>query len=73
MENISPLVLPHFHGKDIKDLDEFLFDFDILCHIYEYTSSEQKLKIFPTTLKDNALRWFIILGGETATTWEQMK
>ena len=55
MKNISPLVLPHFHGKSTEDSDEFLFEFDILCRIYDYTSSEQKLKLFPATLKDNAL------------------
>ena len=73
MKNISPLVLPHFHGKAIEDPDEFLFEFDILCRIYDYTSSEQKLKLFPATLKDNTMRWFMSLGDENVTTWEQMK
>ena len=73
MKNISPLVLRRFHGKATEDLYEFLFEFDILCHSYDYTSSEKKLKIFPATLKDNALHWFMILGGETVTTWDQMK
>ena len=73
MKNISPLVLPHFHGNSTEDPDEFLFEFDILCRIYDYISSEKKLKLFPTTLKDNALHWFMILGGETVTAWDQMK
>ena len=73
MKNISPLVFPRFYGKEAEDLDEFLFEFDILCHSYDYTSSEKNLKLFPVTLKDNALRWFMILGGGTVTTWEQMK
>ena len=73
MKNISPSILPHFHGKDIEDPDEFLFEFDILCRNYDYTSSEQKLKIFLSTLKDNTLCWFMSLGGETVTTWDQMK
>ena len=55
MKNISPSVLPRFNGKATKDLDEVLFEFDILCRNYDYTSSEQKLKLFPATLKDNAL------------------
>ena len=73
MKNISPSILPRFHGKDTEDPDEFLFEFDILCRSYDYTSSEQNLKLFPTTLKDNALHWFMSLGGETVTTWDQMK
>ena len=73
MKNISPSILPRFHGKATEDLDEFLFEFDILYHNYDYTSSEKKLKLFPSTLKDNALHWFMSLGGETVTTWDQMK
>ena len=73
MENISPSVLPHFYGKVAEDLDEFLFEFDILYHSYDYTTNEQKMKLFPATLKDNALHWFMSLGGGTVTTWDQMK
>ena len=73
MKNISPSFLPHFHGKATEDLDEFLFEFDILFHSYDYTSSEQKLKLFPATLKDNALHWFMNLGGEIVTMWDEMK
>ena len=73
MKNISPSVLPRFHGNSIEDLDDFFFDVDILCRSYDYTSSEQKLKLFPATLKDNVLRWFMSLGGETVTMWDQMK
>ena len=73
IKNISPSILPRFYGKATEDPDEFLFEFDILCHSYDYTSNKQKLKLFPATLKDNALRWFMSLGGETVTTWDQMK
>ena len=73
MKNISPLVLPRFYGKAAEDLDEFLFKFDILCRSYDYTTNAQKLKIFPATLKDNALRWFMSLGGGTFTNWDRMK
>ena len=54
-------------------MNEFLFEFDILYRSYDYTYSEQKLKIFPATLKDNALRWFMSLGGGTINTQDQMK
>ena len=73
MKNISPSVFPRFHGKASKDPNEFLFDFDILCCSYDYTTDAQKLKLFPTTLKDNALHWFMILGGRTVTNWDRMK
>ena len=73
MNNISPLVLPRFHGKPTEDPDEFLFELDVLYRSYDYTSSEKKMKIFPATLKYNSLYWFMILGGENVTNWEQMK
>ena len=73
MKNISPSLLPCFHKKAVEDLDEFLFKFDILCRSYDYTSNEKKLNIFPATLKDNTLHWFMSLDGETVTTWDQMK
>ena len=73
MKNISPSVLPHFHENSIEDPNEFLFKFEILCRSYDYISSEQKLKLFPATLKDNSLRWFMSLGGDIVTTWDQMK
>ena len=37
MKNISPSVLPCFHGKSIEDLEKFLFEFDILYRSYDYT------------------------------------
>ena len=55
MKNISPSVLPRFYGKEEKDPDEFIFEFDILCRSYDYTTNAQKTKLFPATLKDNAL------------------
>ena len=55
MKNISPSVLPHFHEKATEYPDESLFEFYILCWSYDYTSSEQNIKLFPATLKDNAL------------------
>ena len=66
-------MLHPFYGKVAEDLDEFVFEFDILYRNYDYTTNAQKLKISPTTLKDNALRWFMSLGGETVTNWHRMK
>ena len=47
MKSISPSVFPHFYGKATEDVDEFVFEFDILCHSYDYTTNAQKLKNFP--------------------------
>jgi hypothetical protein len=73
MKNIPLSALPNFHGLSSEDPDEFLFEFDILCRSYDYISNAQKLKLFPATLKGNALRWFMSLGGHVITTWDQMK
>ena len=55
MKNISPFAIPHFHGLTSKDPDTFLFEFSIICQTYDYTNDEQKLKLFPSTLKDATL------------------
>ena len=73
MKNISPLVLPRFHGKAAEDPHEFLFEFDILCCSYDYITDAQKLKLFQATLKDNASRCFMSLGGGTVANWDRMK
>ena len=56
MKNISPSALPHFHGLTTEDPDTFLFEFVVICRTYDYTNDEQKLKMFPSALKDAALR-----------------
>jgi hypothetical protein len=73
MKNIPISALPNFHGLSSEDPDEFLFEFDILCRSYDYTTNAQKLKLFPSTLKGNALRWFMSLGEHVITSWDQMK
>jgi hypothetical protein len=73
MKNIPLSSLPNFHGLSTEDPDEFPFEFDILCRSYDYTTTAQKIKLFPTTLKGNALRWFMSLGGENISTWVQMR
>ena len=73
MKNISPSTLPHLHGLTTKGLDTFLFEFVVICRTYYYIDDEQKLKLFPSTLKDAALRWFMGLPGDSITTWAQMQ
>ena len=72
MKNISPSVLPRFHGKVVED-PNYCFEFDIPCCSYDYVTDAQKLKLFPATLKDNALHWFMSLGGGTVTNSDRMK
>ena len=72
MKNISPSTLPHFHGLTSEDLDTFMFEFAIVCRTYDYTSDDQKLKLFPSTLKNATLCWFMGLLGDNITTSAQM-
>jgi hypothetical protein len=65
--------IPTFHGLTSEDPDAFLFEFDVLCRGYDYTTDPQKLKLFPSTLKGVALRWFMGLGGGVINNWDQMK
>eukprot|EP00253_Pinus_taeda_P025718 PITA_25718 len=65
--------IPTFHGLTSEDPDAFLFEFDVLCRGYDYTIDPQKLKLFPSTLKEAALRWFMGLGGGVINNREQMK
>ena len=73
MKNIPPSSLPTFYGKSNEYSDTFLFEFDILYRSYNYLQDAHKLKLFPATLKDSALRWFMGLGESSISTWEFMK
>lgn len=65
--------IPTFHGFTSEDSDAFLFEFNVLCRGYDYTTNPQKLKLFPSTLKGASLLWFMGLGGGTINDWDQMK
>ena len=56
MKNISPSVLPNFHGLRTEDPETFLFEFEVVCRTYDYLDDTQKLKLFPSTLKGQALK-----------------
>ncbi len=73
MKRIPPSELLTFYGKSIEELDVILFEFDILCSSYNYALDAHKLKLFPTTLKDSALHWFMSLGEYTIRSWDDMK
>jgi len=73
MKSISPFILPNFRGLSNEDPDQFLFEFKILCKTYDYELNNQKLKLFPSTLKENAMHWFMGLYPNSITSWEEMK
>ena len=73
MKNIPLSALPTFYGKNNEDPDTLLFEFDILCRSYNYVQDAQKLKRFPATLKDSALRWSMGLGESSIRSLEAMK
>eukprot|EP00253_Pinus_taeda_P007468 PITA_07468 len=73
MKNISHSTLPHFHGLTTKDPNPFLFEFVVLYRNYDYEKDKQKLKLFPSTLKDVALHWFMGLPRNNIATWAQMQ
>jgi len=71
MKNIPHSSLPDFHGLPKEDIDTFLFEFNVLCRRYGYVLDAHKLKLYPTTLKDVALCWFMGLGRDNIYTWDQ--
>jgi hypothetical protein len=73
MKNIAPYDLPHFHGITTKDLDTFIFEFEVLYRTYECIAYAQKLELFPSTLKELTLIWFVSLEGNDIRNWDQMK
>lgn len=70
MKSISLQHIPTFHGLTSENPDAFLFEFNVLCRGYDYTTDPQKLKLFPSTLNGAALRWFMVLGEGTINDWD---
>lgn len=73
MKNIPLASLPLFHNTSSEDPDSFMLEFDILCRSYNYHDDAHKVKLFPATLKDSALRWFMSLGEHTIYSWDDVK
>jgi len=73
IKNISPAALPQFHGLTSEGLDTFMFEFLVAYRTYDYDFDEQKLKLFPSTLKDVVLSWFMILLKDNITHWAKMQ
>jgi hypothetical protein len=73
MKSIPLQNIPTFNGLISEDPGTFLFEFDVLCRGYDYKSEPQKLKLFPSALKRETLRWFMGLGGGTINSLDEMK
>ena len=73
MKAIPLQSIPTFHEMIKEDPDAFLFEFDVLCRGYDYTTNPQKMKLLPSTLKGATLRWFMGLGGQTINSWDEIK
>jgi len=73
MKNISPSVLPNFYGLKSEYPGTFLFEFEVLCRTYDYLEDSQKLKLFPSTVKEATLKWFMGLVTQSIRTWNDMK
>ena len=73
MQNIPPYFLPKFHRLRSEDPETFLFEGEIACRSYGYLLKTQKLRLFPTTLKDRALKLFMSLGTNSIISWNDMQ
>ena len=73
MKNIPLYFLPKFHGLRLEDPETFIFEFEIVCRSYSYLLETQKLRLFPTTLKDRTLKWFMSLETNSIRSWNYMK
>ena len=73
MNNIGPSSLPQFHGLSSKDIDTFMLKFSFVCRTYDYASDDQKTKLLPSTLKDVALRQFMVMPRGSITTLPEMR
>ena len=73
MKNISPSILPNFHGLRIEDPQTLFFEFEVLCKYFNYFLDSQKLKLFLAKLKGKTLKWFMGLIKNSIRTWEEME
>lgn len=73
MKNINLSSLPNFHGLITKDLNTLLFELEVVCRTYYYSSDAQNIKLFTSSIKDSSLRWLMSLDGNISTSWKKMK
>ncbi|WP_206093863.1 hypothetical protein, partial [Paludifilum halophilum] len=51
----------------------FLFEFDILCHSFNYNTDAHKLKLFLASLKESTLQWLMGLVANAIGSWDEMQ
>lgn len=73
MKYINPYVLQSFHGLTTKHPDTFMFEFCLVCRMYDYITDEKNLNLFPSTINDVSLRWFMSLEGDNITSRDKVK
>ena len=54
-----------------KYLHTFVFVFIVLFDGYDYIFDAHKLKLFLDPLKEEAIHWFMRLGGNIIEKWEE--
>jgi len=62
MKNISPSILTNFNGLRSEYHETILFESGLFCRSYDYLHDAQKFKLFPATIKNVTLKWFMGLG-----------
>ena len=66
----SPIFSTKFSWFENKDPNTFLFNIEVLCREYYYSTNAQILKVFPLTLKGADLWRFMSLGINCIQTWK---
>jgi len=56
-----------------EELGTFMFEFNVVCRTSDFSSDDENLNLFPSTLKDTSLLWFMGLHGNNITTWAEMQ
>src|SRR5436190_2079370 len=67
--------LPSFYGLSKENPYHHIRDFLELCEMQRFTNittDQQRLRLFPYSLKDNAKAWLNALPENTITTWDEM-
>src|SRR3954463_7412040 len=67
--------LPSFYGFSKENPYHHIRDFLELCEMHRFTNittDQQRLRLFPYSLKDKAKAWLHALPQNTITTWDQI-
>ncbi|CAN6543874.1 unnamed protein product [Malus baccata var. baccata] len=68
-------ILPTFHGLSSDDRNMHIAEFLMGCKnilVRGFSAESIKLRLFPYTLKDQAMRWLLALPFGSISTWAQL-